>query len=760
MGRIDRETVQRILDAADIVEVVSDFVHLKRRGANYVGLCPFHNERTPSFSVSKSKGICRCFSCGKGGSAVGFIMELEQMTYPEALRYLAKKYNIEIVEHEMTDAEREAESARESMMAINEFAADYFRRTMSDTEDGRNIGLAYFRERGINDAMIERFKLGYSLEGRDELYKTAIARGYSEKYLLETGLCYRQESTGKVTDRFRGRVIYPVQSMSGRVVAFGGRTLRTDKQVAKYVNSPESLIYHKSNQLYGLYQAKQSIAKKDCCILVEGYMDVISMHQSGVENVVASSGTSLTSQQVSLIHRFTSNVIVIYDSDAAGIKASLRGIDMLLGEGLNVKVLLLPDGDDPDSFAQSHTSSEVEEYIAGNATDFIDFKTRILLEGTERDPIKRAKAIEEIVKSIAVIPNEINRTIYIQECSRKLEISEGVLLRQVNLNIAKNREKEAKDRQRQKAVESIGDPDKIPSGRENLSIETEDNTAVDPGLLSAVTRGERGGKTTPTLVIPDISEREARERKFMAPYEKSILRYVVRYGMVDVCDAIDMEGNTMPMNVVQYVSSEMANEQLEFMTPLHARVLERVVALDSEWPSDRASYIEKAAAMREEAFKAGVEDIKVNAKSLNEITSAEKILKQQVEEDEQNNIRDYTCAYVEKALASDADDDVRRLAVELATERHQLSRVHTKYAALPTELDRLPELVSRAVLEWKFARLTCDMQAVHEDIAREAAKGPEADQTKLTALMSQRQEMQEIKREFARELGERVVSAR
>lgn len=759
MGRIDRETVQKILDAADIVEVVSDFVHLKRRGANYMGLCPFHNERTPSFSVSKSKGICRCFSCGKGGSAVGFIMELEQMTYPEALRYLAKKYNIEIVEHEMSDAEREAESARESMMAINEFAADYFRRTLTDTEDGRNIGLAYFRERGINDAMIERFKLGYSLEGKEELYKAAIAKGYSEKYLIETGLCYKQESTGKVVDRFRGRVIYPVQSMSGRVVAFGGRTLRTDKQVAKYVNSPESLIYHKSNQLYGLYQAKQSIAKKDNCILVEGYMDVISMHQSGVENVVASSGTSLTSQQVSLIHRFTENVTVIYDSDAAGIKASLRGIDMLLAEGLNVKVLLLPDGDDPDSFAQSHTSTEVEEYLKANATDFINFKTRILLEGTERDPIKRAKAIEEIVKSIAVIPKEITRTIYIQECSRRLEIDENVLLRQVNLNIARQREKDAKERQRQRALDSIGNPDQPQQVQPEVT--EPEPTEVDPSLLSAVKRGEKvGGNSTVVSVSVDEAEREARERKFVAPYEKALLRYVVRYGMVQVCEALDAEGNTLPMNVVQYVTSEMENEQMSFLTPLHGQILQRVKEMTGEWVENLAIFVRKSAAQREEEYRTGVEEIKKTAGTLTEITASEKILEQRVDEEEKKRVEEYTVTYVEKTLASDSDDNVRRLAVELATEKYQLSRVHTKYAQLPTELDRLPELVSRAVLEWKFARLTCDMQAVHDAIAQEASKGANADQEKLKELMTRRREMQEIKREFARELGDRVLSAR
>ncbi|MDE6782866.1 MAG: DNA primase, partial [Paramuribaculum sp.] len=456
MQRIDRETVQRILDAADIVEVVSDFVHLKRRGANYIGLCPFHNERTPSFSVSKSKGICKCFSCGKGGSPINFLMELEQLSYYEALKYLAKKYNIEIKERELSEAERQAENDRESMLAVNDFAMQHFEHNLRDTDDGRNIALAYLRERGLSQAMIDRFHLGYSAEKRDDLYSTAISKGFTEKYLVDTGLCYRTDR-GTVTDRFRGRVIFPVLSVSGKVVAFGGRTMRTSKDVAKYVNSPESIIYSKSRELYGLYQAKQSIVRNDRCILVEGYMDVISMHQSGVENVVASSGTSLTEGQIRLIHRFTENVTVIYDSDPAGIKASLRGIDLLLAEGLNVRVVLFPEGEDPDSYARSHSSAELEQYLADNEQDFISFKTDILLQGTSSDPIQKAKAIQSIVRSISVIPDQITRNVYLSECARKLSISEKVLVLQVQKNIAENLEKQANDQKRHQGEADIAD---------------------------------------------------------------------------------------------------------------------------------------------------------------------------------------------------------------------------------------------------------------------------------------------------------------
>ena len=375
---IDKATIDKIMDAANIVDVVSEFVTLRKAGVNFKGLCPFHDEKTPSFVVSPSKGYCHCFSCGKGGNVVGFIMEHEQMTYPEALRWLAKKYNIEIHERELTDDEKREQSERESLFIINEWAQNYFRENLLDTERGRAIGLAYFRSRGFRDDTINSFKLGYAMPERDALAKAALAKGFKEQFLVDTGLCYRKED-GTLQDRYAGRVIFPVHTVTGRVVAFGGRILYNNKKAAKYVNSPESLIYHKSNELYGIFQAKHAITKQDRCYLVEGYIDVTSMHQSGVENVVASSGTSLTTGQIRLIRRFTSNITVLYDGDAAGIHASIRGIDMLLAEGMNVKVLLLPDGDDPDSFARKHPAQEFRDYIEAHQTDFIEFKTNLLL---------------------------------------------------------------------------------------------------------------------------------------------------------------------------------------------------------------------------------------------------------------------------------------------------------------------------------------------------------------------------------------------
>lgn len=430
---IDRATIQRVMDATDIVDVVKEFVTLRKSGANYKGLCPFHNERTPSFSVSPAKQLCKCFSCGKGGNAVHFLMELEQMTYPEAIKWLGRKYGIEVKEKELTDTERIEQSERESMFALNEWANNYFQNILHDNVDGVAIGMAYFRSRGFRDDIIRKFNLGYSLEQRDAFANAAMAHGFSKEYLLKTGLCY-QTGDGHLFDRYHGRVIFPVHTVSGRVVAFGGRVLNTEKHknVGKYVNSPESEIYSKSHELYGLYQAKQAIVKHGRCFLVEGYTDVISMHQSGVENVVASSGTSLTEGQIRLLHRFTENITVLYDGDAAGIKASLRGIDMLLAEGLNIKVLLLPDGDDPDSFARKHRAEEFQSYIDQHQVDFIKFKTNLLLKGAEGDPIKRAELITDVVHSISVIPNEVVRQMYIKESAVALSVNEELIVNEIN----------------------------------------------------------------------------------------------------------------------------------------------------------------------------------------------------------------------------------------------------------------------------------------------------------------------------------------
>ena len=733
MRKIDRETVVKIIDAADIVDVVSDFVSLKRRGANYIGLCPFHNERTPSFSVSKSKGICKCFSCGKGGSPVNFLMELEQMSYNDALRYLAKKYHIEIKEHEMTEAEREAATERESMLAVNEFALQHFENNINNTDDGRDIGLSYFHERGINDVSIKRFRLGYSLDKRDDLLSSAKAKGYNEKYLVNTGLCIQNEG-GKIYDRFKGRVMYPILGISGKVLGFGGRTLRKDKDVAKYVNSPESIIYRKSYELYGLYQAKQAIVKKDKCILVEGYMDVISMSQSGIENVVASSGTSLTEGQIRLIHRFTENVTVIYDSDPAGIKASLRGIDMLLAEGLNIKVMLLPEGEDPDSFAQSHSTSELEEYLASNEQDFIAFKTSILLQGVENDPIQRSKAINDIVRSISVVPDEITRAIYIKECSRRLEIDEKLLTRQVAKKIADRREKESQQRQRQTAAQSI----------EPL-VDVEQPQTEDVAWQEA----EIKPKQTPANVV------DQKMSQYLEPYEREVLRYVLKYGMLTLCEEFDEKGNAKLLNVLDYVVRELADDEITFSNPQYAKVFEVVRnEVTSSFADDLRRKEVQLQEEKQRMLAKGIAEIQKTAINLSEIKGQEKILEEECEAVYQSGLVEYSVMYIVNNLISSPDDVVRKVTTNLVSEKYVLSKVHTKFAKIDTEQDKIVELVPRAIFEWKDAILECKLRDIKAQL-RSCT-----DVNEQLALMSQCMELQQIKIAFAKYLGERIVAPR
>jgi DNA primase len=436
---IPKETVAKIIETAEIVDVVSDFISLKKRGANYLGLCPFHNEKGPSFTVSPAKGIYKCFGCGKSGTPVNFIMEHEGLTYPEALRFLAKKYSIKIEEIEQTADQIKEQNAKESMMLLSTYAQQQFSSNLWETEEGKNIGLSYFKERGFSKQTIEKFQLGYAFENRKAFSDKAIADGYLIEYLVKTGLTIENE--GRYFDRFSGRVIFPIHNISGRPIAFGGRILTNDKKLAKYLNSPESEIYHKSNVLYGLFQAKKSIVEKNNCYLVEGYTDVVSLAQAGIENVVASAGTSLTVEQIRLIRRFTPNVTIMYDGDNAGIKASFRGINLILAEGLNVKVLLFPDGEDPDSFAKKHTQEELLSFMETNTSDFISFKTKLLLNETQNDPIGKAHLIHDIVESIGLIPDSIARSLYTKECSRLMHIDEQLLINELNKSLRKQRNK-------------------------------------------------------------------------------------------------------------------------------------------------------------------------------------------------------------------------------------------------------------------------------------------------------------------------------
>ena len=538
---IDRSTIERILETAKIEEVVSDFVALRKRGVNFIGLCPFHDEKTPSFTVSPAKNICKCFGCGKGGTPVHFIMEHEQLSYPDALRWLAKKYHIEIKEREMSDEERAMESLRESLFVINQYAHKYFIDNLHGTEEGKAIGLQYFLHRGINEETIRKFGLGYSLEKRDALSRKAAADGYNPAYLNKTGLCFTTDD-GRQLDRFWGRVMFPVHTVSGKVVAFGGRLLNSNPKAGKYINSPESEIYHKSNHLYGIYFAKQAIIQKDCCIMVEGYLDVISLHQSGIKNVVASSGTSLTIEQIRLVHRFTNNMLLLYDGDKAGIKASLRGIDMLLREGLNIKVALLPDGEDPDSYAQSHSTEEVETFLRENQVDFITFKTNLLLDEAGSDPIKRAALIGDIVKSIAAIPNDILRSEYTKQCSEMLQSKEQVLVSE----IAKIRRQSAEEQYKQQTREAKSTPTEEEEQSSASPFFEEDNTIYNK--------------------------------------ERAIIQFILRHGEKQLLVPENAESDTPAFTetVISNIHYSIVGDGIQFSHPLYKKIFEEAATHGEE----------------------------------------------------------------------------------------------------------------------------------------------------------------------------------
>lgn len=468
---IDHVTIQRILDAADITEVISDFITLRRRGVNMLGLCPFHNEKTPSFTVSPAKGIFKCFGCGKGGNSVNFIMEHESLNYPEALKWLARKYHIDVVEEEETEELKQLKDERESLMIVSAFAQKFFTRTLWEENDGRTIGLSYFRERGFRDDIVKKFELGYAPDGKAPFTEAAQKQGYKIDFLEKAGLTIKRDDW--LRDRFAGRVIFPIHNLAGRVIAFGGRLLKDDPKAAKYLNSPESDIYHKSNVLYGIYQARREMARAEKCYLVEGYTDVLSMHQAGIENVVASSGTALTTDQIRLIRRFTPNITIVYDGDAAGIKASLRGIDLVLEEGMNVKVLLLPDGEDPDSFARKKGASGFQSFIDANETDFIRFKTNLLLKNAEKDPIAKSRLISDVIRSVAVIPDTITRSVYIKECSKLLDVHEDILYTEVRKQKYKQNEDFRKKEMRGSQERIYSEPAKYdqPGSEDQISSE-------------------------------------------------------------------------------------------------------------------------------------------------------------------------------------------------------------------------------------------------------------------------------------------------
>ncbi len=535
---IDRATVDKIMEATNIVDVVSEFVNLRKAGVNYKGLCPFHDDKTPSFMVSPARQICKCFACGEGGNAVNFLMKHEQITYPEALRWLAKKYNIEIQERELTDDEKREQSDRESMFVVNEWACQYFHEILKNDVDGIAVGKQYFRSRGIRDDIIEKFRLGFALTKRDAMCNEAKRKGYQDEFLVKTGLAIQNERG--IYDRFAGRAMFPWLNVSGKVVAFGGRKLdaATKGVQQKYVNSPDSEIYHKDHELYGIYQAKKAIVKEDCVYMVEGYTDVIAMHQCGLENVVANSGTALSNHQIRLLHRFTQNIVLLYDGDEAGIHAAMRGTDMLLAEGMNIKVLVLPDGDDPDSFSKKHTADEFKAYIEQHQTDFIQFKTDLLLKGVT-DPQKRSEAVSSILKSVSVIPDKLKRDTYLSECSHRFNVNEQALVTTVNTYIQRDKEEKQKERERNEA-----------------------------GMSESQERQEE-------LIVP-IGLHTAQEQT--TEVERLLIQNIIRHGDEIIYEGVETDdGQTINLNVAQYVDYDLGADGLQFSNPLFNRILQEAV---------------------------------------------------------------------------------------------------------------------------------------------------------------------------------------
>ncbi len=707
---IDRATVERIMDAAQIVDVVSDFVTLRRAGVNYKGLCPFHDDRTPSFVVSPAKGLCKCFACGKGGNAVHFIMEHEQLSYPDALRYLARKYHIEIQERELTDQEKLAQSERESMFVVNEWARDYFEQQLYDTVDGRAIGMAYFRSRGFRDDIIKRFQLGFSPMQKDALAREALGKGFREEYLVKTGLCIKQEHGG-LKDRFWGRVIFPIHTVSGKVVGFGGRVLdQATKGVnMKYQNSPESSIYSKKKELYGLFQAKQAIVKNDLCFLVEGYTDVISMHQMGVEHVVSSSGTALTQQQIQMIHRFTENITVLYDGDAAGIKASERGIDMLLAEGMNVKVLLLPDGDDPDSFARNRTAAEYQAYLKEHQVDFIKFKTDLLLQEAQGDPIKLSRLVHSIVCSIAVVPDEIMRTLYTRETAAMLGMEEKVLVSAINKQMSVYRTEQKKRRQNEERREQTA-----PAASNSAAS---DEPASAAGVPVEPVEGAMPQNLQPDTPVETQPEAKAEEQTAeestqflsyiqkgqnghnMAFYQKELLlvQVLIRYGEHIVCYVEDEQGQEVPFTVVEFIYYALQEDKLNFQVALHQRILDE--ALEH---------------FREPDFSA------------------------------------------QRYFLNHPDQAVSTLAFQLTSDKYQLSKYHTKNQKLVTDEDRLFDLVRHLMTDFKLAIIDEELKGILNRLRDPLIL---KDKEAYMKVMKHYMEVKEVESTLAKERGDRVITS-
>ncbi|MBD5260854.1 MAG: DNA primase [Bacteroides sp.] len=724
---IDKATVQKITDAADIVEVVSDYVHLIKRGRNYVGLCPFHNEKTPSFSVNSVRNFCYCFSCKKGGSPVNFIMEKEGLSYHDALLHLAAKYNIKVEEKELSDEERRQLSEREALLVANEWAATKMEKDLRDTEEGRSIGLQYLYQRGVTEEAIKKFRLGYNPDSGHALTDAAKLDAMDLRSLAQVGvLGESQKMPGTFYDRFRGRVIFPVLNASGKVVALGGRDLKGG--MAKYINSPESAIYKKSNELYGIFQAKSEIAKQDCCYLVEGYMDVIGMWQAGMENVVASSGTALTDGQIAMIHRFTENITLIYDGDAAGIKASLRGIDMLLSHKMNVKVLLLPDGHDPDSFARENTPEDFRKYVQQHATDIIRFKAQVLLKDVGDDPQKRVAAIESVVQSLAHIPDKVKRNVYVQECSRILGVSEEV----IEGAVEKSRGNVVEQQRRQ---------------RQNGEIDRMDKQEQNP-------QPEISGQLRPS------QSRTIVEKYPFYPFERNVVFQCVRYGILDFCEVEYDDGTTEMLNAAEFVAEEIQEDKIWFTFPPFAKTFNRILDLKADFQDERVAFNAALAKEKKKMLDAGYDEIAARNLSMEEIRRAERLLEERVSEEIAKRRFEYARYFVEQKLSSHHDDDVRRTVTDAMNEEQPLSNIYLRnnpVSERKMEIDRMHVLVPRGLLEWKNELLNQRIRAKMKQL--DSLLG-HADPTQQQSILLEIQTLMEQRGQLGKVMGDRTIGTK
>lgn len=714
---IDHATAERIKAAANIVEVVGDYVKLTRRGANYMGLCPFHNERTPSFSVNKAKNFCYCFSCHKGGSPVNFIMEKEGIGYQDALRQLARKYGIKIEEKELTNEERRLQSEREAMYMAGEWAMQAMEHNLTATTEGRTIGLQYFYQRGLTDEAIRKFHLGYCPD-RNVLEQAAKREGFDPEILKKIGLLGTSQQ-GRVYDRFHGRVMYPVLNPAGKVVAFGGRDLKGDK--AKYINSPETEIYKKGNELYGLYQARQAIVKADKCYLVEGYMDVIGMWQAGMENVIASSGTALTDAQIALIHRFTNNITLLYDGDVAGVKASLRGIDMLLAHNLDIKVLLLPDGHDPDSYARANTPEQFRAYVEAHEEDFITFKAGVLTKQNASDPQTRARVAASIVESLACIADKVKRNIYIKECSRILDIDEQALSYETDIH-------------RHKIVEQLKD-----ARRKKQEHQDIDHLPQQPSSSAA-------SEPTDPQISLNHSQRSYNET---VRIERLLLKYCIRYGMIPFSD--DEEH---PLTVVEYIKSEMEADAIQWVDPSVAAIFSHLLSLIPEHQERLKEVMSKCATDKEAMFKEKTQKLVNQEIDLPGLEKAEKKLREELDEEEAQTIYEFSRDFISQNLINSENDTLRTTATQMVTEPYTLSRYHEKTGHIETEEDKIYDLVPRTLNELRAQIVETQIKII-EDKLRETTNIDEQ-----MKLMQEMQPLLEQRKRFAICNGERIISPR